>query len=340
MDGQDADAVDVGALDGLAAQRGVPFAQESVHIRRFLSDIVQHVVVERAEIGTLVLHPLQVEDTVKAFHQVVEWQEQQRGVEVLRQCTVNLSAVGLLQECPCNHVVRMRQTPQRMDNHLDGRRRIQAEGLVADHAHLWHRGHQVVGYHGDIGVRAQQDGNLPGCDALRQQVRDMFHQQVQCLLLVVLAREQLDIHASLVGLGCRPFLLHVVIGRHLLLTGCLCEEGVVETDDVGRRTVVGIHRQHLQSLTGILELVPDIGQQAPVATAPAVDALLHVAYYQVRRALMAHRFLQQYLEVLPLHGRGILKLVNHDMFQVGANLLKHKGRVAVLDQFVEQLLRV
>ena len=55
---------------------------------------------------------------------------------------------------------------------------------------------------------------------------------------------------------------------------------------------------------------------------------------------MAHAFLQQYLEILPLDGTGILELVYHDMLQLGANLFKNERRVAVLDEFVQELLRI
>ena len=55
---------------------------------------------------------------------------------------------------------------------------------------------------------------------------------------------------------------------------------------------------------------------------------------------MAHRLLQQYAEVLPLYGGGVLELVNHDVLQLRADLLEDEGRVAVADERVEQLLRV
>ena len=84
----------------------------------------------------------------------------------------------------------------------------------------------------------------------------------------------------------------------------------------------------------------DVGQQSPVATSPSVDALLHVAHNQVLRVAVAHRLLQQHLEVLPLHGRGVLELVNHDVFKLGAYLLEDERRVAAVYQVVEQLLRV
>ena len=55
---------------------------------------------------------------------------------------------------------------------------------------------------------------------------------------------------------------------------------------------------------------------------------------------MTHRFVEQHAEVLPLNGTRILKLVNHHMLQLGADLLKDKGRVTAFYQGVQQLLGV
>ena len=55
---------------------------------------------------------------------------------------------------------------------------------------------------------------------------------------------------------------------------------------------------------------------------------------------MAHRLLQQHAEVLPLNGGGVLELVDHDVLQLGAHLLEDERRVAVVDERMEQLLRV
>ena len=55
---------------------------------------------------------------------------------------------------------------------------------------------------------------------------------------------------------------------------------------------------------------------------------------------MAHGLVEQHLEVLPLHGAGVLELVDHDVLQLSANLLEDEGRVAAVDECVQQLLRV
>ena len=55
---------------------------------------------------------------------------------------------------------------------------------------------------------------------------------------------------------------------------------------------------------------------------------------------MTHGFRKQHLEVLPLDGRGVLKLVDHHMLELGTNLLENKRRVAAINERVEQLLGV
>ena len=84
-----------------------------------------------------------------------------------------------------------------------------------------------------------------------------------------------------------------------------------------------------------MELLLYIVEQSPVARTPSVDTLLHVAHDQVRTAFMTHGLVQQYLEVLPLNGARILKLVYHHVFQLGAYLLEDKGRIALANQGVE-----
>ena len=68
--------------------------------------------------------------------------------------------------------------------------------------------------------------------------------------------------------------------------------------------------------------------------------MLHVAHNQVACVLAAHGLFQKHLEVLPLDGTGVLKLIYHHVVQLGAYLLKDKWGVAVLNQGVEQGLRV
>ena len=55
---------------------------------------------------------------------------------------------------------------------------------------------------------------------------------------------------------------------------------------------------------------------------------------------MAHALVEQHLEVHPLHGAGVLELVNHDVFQMAAHLLENERRIAFADEPVQQVLGV
>ena len=72
----------------------------------------------------------------------------------------------------------------------------------------------------------------------------------------------------------------------------------------------------------IVKLVFYVVEKSPVARTPAVDALFHVAYNQIACIFAAHRFFQQHLEVFPLYGAGILKLVYHHVVQLGTDFLE------------------
>ena len=52
---------------------------------------------------------------------------------------------------------------------------------------------------------------------------------------------------------------------------------------------------------------------------------------------MAHALLEQHFEVLPLYGRGVLKLVYHHVAQLCSDFLEDEGRVGVADEGVEQV---
>ena len=55
---------------------------------------------------------------------------------------------------------------------------------------------------------------------------------------------------------------------------------------------------------------------------------------------MTHTFVHQDSEVLPLYGTGVLKLVNHNIVELGTNLLKDKRSVTFLDERMQQVLGV
>ena len=76
----------------------------------------------------------------------------------------------------------------------------------------------------------------------------------------------------------------------------------------------------------------------PVAAPPAVDRLLDVAHDQHRgRLALRHGVLQQGQEVLPLLDGGVLKFVDHEVFEAVADLLVDERRVVVADEFREDV---
>ena len=104
--------------------------------------------------------------------------------------------------------------------------------------------------------------------------------------------------------------------------GSSFEECIIEIDDVFCRTIVCIQGLDIKSLVSKLLLY--IVKQSPVTRAPAVNALLYITHNEVACILMTHGFIEQYFEVLPLYGAGVLKLVYHDMLQLRTYLLKDK----------------
>ena len=91
----------------------------------------------------------------------------------------------------------------------------------------------------------------------------------------------------------------------------------------------------------VLKLGVYVVEQAPVAFAPSVDALLHVAHDEVCSAVLTTKTLeQQDLEVGPLNGTCVLKLVNHDVVDLRAYLLIDERRVVLSDEPVEHILCV
>ena len=105
---------------------------------------------------------------------------------------------------------------------------------------------------------------------------------------------------------------HLIVGEPVVAFGCLRGIGVV----------------------GIGEAVYEL----PVAVAPPVDALLHVAHYQRVAVELAEAVAEEHLEVVPLHGTGVLELVNHYVAEPGSDLLEDEWCVLVLYESVEQHL--
>ena len=74
VDGENADAVSLAALDGLAADGFFPFVDESVNIRGIVLRKLVQLVVESADVGSLLVKPLQLENVMQSFRQLVDGQ--------------------------------------------------------------------------------------------------------------------------------------------------------------------------------------------------------------------------------------------------------------------------
>ena len=237
-------------------------------------------------------------------------------------------------------------------NETDGAGGVEAEGFVGNDAHLRHLCEEMTGDEGNSRIGSYQDGDAALADALGHEGGDDLGRLVEDGFLVVIARQEPDVDMACCLLGGGNLLLHIGIGAFQLFGlvvaefflgevfefGSMAEEGIVEFDDTSLGTVVRTQVAGLDLLFG--ELVLDAVEQSPVARAPTVDALLDVAYDEIGGVLVAHGLGEQYVEVTPLDGRGVLKLVNHHVLYLGANLLEDERRIALTDERVEQLLSI
>ena len=121
---------------------------------------------------------------------------------------------------------------------------------------------------------------------------------------------------------------------------CRLEKGIVKVYDVAFRAIVGGHSLNFKGMWRACKLSFNLVQQSPVARTPSVYALFHVAHNQALRLVVAHTLLQKHLKVGPLHRACILKLVNHDVFELCSYLLEDKRRVAIVYQGVQKGLCV
>ena len=117
--------------------------------------------------------------------------------------------------------------------------------------------------------------------------------------------------------------------------GCELEERVVEVHDILQTPPVLLLEFHLGEGEIFVHLVV---QQGPVGIAPAVDALLHVAHYQVL-VVVSVALLEQRAEVLPLNVGSVLELVYQEVLVAHSHLFVHEGRVAAGYDILEDDVR-
>ena len=109
------------------------------------------------------------------------------------------------------------------------------------------------------------------------------------------------------------------------------EEGIVELHDGWQRSPVGGERGGIVVVRPCFKIV-DLGvQEVPVATTPAVDALLDITDDKVLIAL-CKGVAEQGLEVAPLHARGVLEFVDHVRMDACARLFVDEGCIVLVDK--------
>ena len=91
----------------------------------------------------------------------------------------------------------------------------------------------------------------------------------------------------------------------------------------------------VEDRSGRLRVRTEGRENVPTAAAPAIDALFDVADHHAFLPA-CHQFVKQHSEVVPLHLRGVLKFVNHDVAQGGSNALIDERGVTPLHHVSEQ----
>ena len=186
----------------------------------------------------------------------------------------------------------------------------------------------------------------------------LHHERCRVGLVVGLSRQQLHLYSSHLRprMVCGYELHHVRVGflklrsHHVrprignalaLKHGSMGEERVVKIYNVALRAIVGFQTVLMRCVRRVLKLGVYVVEQAPVAFAPSVDALLHVAHDEICAAVLMTKTLeQQDLEVGPLNGTRVLKFVNHDVVDLRAYLLIDERRVVLSYEPMEHILGV
>ena len=251
-------------------------------------------------------------------------------------------------------VGRIGQNAQRTHDNLHGNRGLQLKPFVRNQSHFGQMHHHIVGNERDRIVVSYQYGHVFGpCSLLQQRLYRVAYIG-QHTLFAVFFVQKAHLNPTLRLLTSGHQLFHVLISYlHLLRSRwafllqlalfygtCRLEKGIVKVNDVAFRAIVGRHSLNFKGMWRACKLLFNLVQQSPVARTPSVYALFHVAHNQALRLVVTHTLLQKHLKVGPLHRACILKLVNHDVFELCSYLLEDKRRVAIVYQGVQKGLRV
>ena len=114
------------------------------------------------------------------------------------------------------------------------------------------------------------------------------------------------------------------------------EEDIVELDHICKASPVGVKT----IIFHLIEMAPYLTvKKIPVRAAPPVDALLHITYYKVASSLGV-AFQKERQEVVVLHTRGVLKLVQEEMIEPHAGLFIYERSVRAIDYVTKDFIGV
>ena len=182
----------------------------------------------------------------------------------------------------------------------------------------------------DVGNHSLQGCFLPACFPGR--FRQECEPDKAGRVVPVCCRLLLDaVVIDLLHLGCNP--LPVGIGRQDAADPA--EHVVVEVDQ-GFSAPPVFHQRLAPELAAGKVAEQVVAHQPPVRSAPAVDGLLDVAHHEIA-ATGSLAFPEEGTEIVPLHQRGVLGLVEHEMLVAVADFLIDERSVVVGDDPAEQV---
>ena len=121
-------------------------------------------------------------------------------------------------------------------------------------------------------------------------------------------------------------------------SGGFWEKLIVETHDALIGAEISLHfaENILAAVLFVLICFIKSFEYLPVAAPETIDGLLHVANEQALAA-RGHAFEQEFPEILPLHGGGVLELVDHNMVETASGAFEHERRVGGSDATAEDI---
>ena len=78
-----------------------------------------------------------------------------------------------------------------------------------------------------------------------------------------------------------------------------------------------------------------VAQQLPVRISPSINTLFYISHDKVTTAFII-TLLNQRKKIIPLHPRGILELIDHEMVDPVTGFFIYERRIATVDDPVEQ----